>query len=224
MRSLLLLAPLVLTGCLIAPTKYHLDLKNVPACISIQLPAPWTFAGDGPPGFAVRLDGAGFLLRGRQGTTLSREVYRIVPGRPLAQSTETEWTAAKTVEFTRRSLHPEYAQHEAVPPSLEHQGRELRLSGQTFWRASETTRLSANGRYLSAVSYSDSYGWFRPQHRAHVDVFDLRAGRRLLSLSGEAPSLPPFGQFDEIGWLGDEFLLLPHTAAGSEMDACRVGS
>lgn len=223
MRSLVLIAPLFFVACFIPPTKYHLEWKDAP-CAAVKLPAPWTFAasGEGRVTFAARLDGAGLLLRGQHGATLSREVYRIAPGQALARSTDTDWEARPALDFVRRSLHPEIRDHEAAPPVVEHAGQALRLTGRTFWRARETTRLSAAGRYLAAFSYTNDYGWFRPHDRVHLDVFETASGRRLFSLSGEAPHLPPFSQFDEVGWLGDEYLLMPHTDSGSEMDVCRA--
>jgi hypothetical protein len=236
-----MLAILACTGCLVGPTSYRLDFPKAKGvvCAPVRISAGWTFdPGPTDPipyaenrqGFAVRWetpDSGSFLLAGsdiRNGQTFySHEHYRInlIPRLTIDGVSDSEWQKAVPAGFIKRPANSaEGSAHGWIPPRLRLGERSFPLSGKIFWNAPEVTRRSQRDIWILGISYTDRQGVTRPKAWAHFDVFSTATGRRVLSAKGEAPQLPPFSQFEAVGWLGDSILLMPHNGVGTHFDAC----
>jgi hypothetical protein len=227
----------LLTSCFVGPKSYSIDFPRDPNvhCATFSLPSDWTFPRYDAPAapdrdsFENRFDPArpdSILLGGirTSGSVIlhSDEIYRIdlLPVAALHPASPAEWNAARRLEPTRLPVTPAPGGHPTVAPSLTYQGHTYKLSGTLFWLTPEVTRLSPSGRRLLAISYSEQRSAFRPLQTVHLDVFDVPSRRLVWSARGDAPELPPFGQFDTIAWLRDDLLLLPANAAATHFSLC----
>jgi hypothetical protein len=241
-RLLLALIVISQSACLVGPTSYRLEFptQDGSRCGSVSLPGSWTFDTNpndaGGPltaqiGFEARRErgSEAFLLAGRfekNGESVySVEKYRIsfASGGPNAIPVEArQWSEAGSSQLVRKSAgNVRSDDHQRIEPKVEFAGKTFPLSGNMFWDAQELTKLSASGRYLLGISYNYSPNALRPRNTAHFDLFSIATGKLLWSASGEGPPLPPFSQFEAVGWIGDDILFMPLNGAATRFDVCQ---
>jgi hypothetical protein len=241
-QSFLSVLVAIQSACFVGPRNYRLDFPSdgAASCGSVILPSEWSFSG--PPGphatpdrvsFEIRLlpsDPTSFLLAGARrdpgALSYSDQIFRLSPSPgarwSAAAASLAEWAVAHPATLARTPVVPDAPGNPVVPPHFEFRGRAYALSGPVFWQAAEATRLSPSASRLLALSYTPRQGVFRPRAYVHFDLFSTATGQKIWSARGEAPSLPPFAQFEAIAWLSDHLLLLPHNSAGTHLDACLI--